>query len=274
MIEIQNMSHLYHANTEYEVLALNDVSLSIQEGEHVAILGRNGCGKSTLAKHLNALLLPTDGKVFVNGLDTTVDENLLNIRQEVGMVFQNPDNQLVATTVLEEIAFGPENIGLPRETILQRVDEALKMVQMESFRDSTPHHLSGGQKQRIAIAGVIAMRPKCIVFDEPTAMLDPDGRNEVISTMLKLNKNEGLTIVNITHFMEEAVLADRVVVMDDGKIITQGNPREIFSQVETLRALHLDVPVMTEIAGLLNKDFPDIPTDILTIEEMVKILCR
>lgn len=274
MIDIQQMSHLYHANTEYEILALDSVTLSIQNGEHVAVLGRNGCGKSTLAKHLNALLVPTEGMVLVDGLDTSDESNFIEIRQKVGMVFQNPDNQLVATTVLEEIAFGPENIGLPRDVILERVDEALKMVQMEKFRDSIPHHLSGGQKQRIAIAGVIAMRPQYIVFDEPTAMLDPDGREEVIATMLRLNKEEGLTVVNITHFMEEAVLADRVIVMDDGKIVMEGSPREIFTQVETLRALHLDVPVMTEIAGMLHKKFCDIPVDILTVEEMVDVLCR
>ena len=227
VIEIKNLSHIYHPGTEHEVRALNHINLRIEDGEHVAVLGRNGCGKSTLAKHLNGLLLPTEGSVMVDEYDTTDEEHALDILQRVGMVFQNPDNQLVATTVLEEIAFGPENLGLPREVIFERVDEALKLVQMEDFRDAMPHHLSGGQKQRIAIAGIIAMRPETIVFDEPTAMLDPDGRAEVIGTMLRLNREEGLTVVNITHFMEEAVLADRVIVMDDGDVVMEGTPREI-----------------------------------------------
>lgn len=274
MIEIQNVSHLYHAGTEYEVWALNGVNLCINEGEHIAILGKNGCGKSTLAKHLNALLTPTQGRILVDGLDTLDDAVVLDIRQKVGMVFQNPDNQLVATTVLEEIAFGPENLGLPREMIIERINEALKMVQMEAYRDSAPHHLSGGQKQRIAIAGVIAMRPKYLVFDEPTAMLDPEGRAEVISTMIALNKNENLTIINITHHMEEAVLADRVVVMDEGKVVMVGTPKEIFSQIDTLRNLHLDVPKVTEVASRLHKKYEQIPNDILTIDEMVEVLWR
>lgn len=274
MIEINDLVHVYHPGTELEVLALDHVSLRINDGEHVAVLGRNGCGKSTLAKHLNGLLLPSEGNVIVEGYDTLDENNALIIPQCVGMVFQNPDNQLVATTVLEEVAFGPENLGLPRETILERVDEALKMVQMEDFREAMPHHLSGGQKQRIAIAGIIAMRTHTIVFDEPTAMLDPDGRSEVIRTMLRLNKEEGLTIVNITHFMEEAVLADRVVVMDNGRVVMEGTPREIFTHVDELRALHLDVPAMTEIAGRLHEKYPQIPQDILTIDEMVDVLCH
>ena len=260
MIDIKDLVHVYHPGTDVEVIALDHVSLHINDGEHVAVLGRNGCGKSTLAKHLNGLLLPTAGNVIVDGYDTLDEEN--------------PDNQLVATTVLEEVAFGPENLGLPRETIMERVNESLKMVQMEEFREAMPHHLSGGQKQRIAIAGIIAMRTNTIVFDEPTAMLDPDGRSEVIRTMLRLNKEEGLTIVNITHFMEEAVLADRVVVMDDGKVVMEGTPREIFTHVEALRALHLDVPAMTEIAGRLHEKYPHIPKDILTIDEMVDVLCH
>ena len=274
LIDVKNLVHLYHAGSDYEVLALDHINLTINDGEHVAVLGRNGCGKSTLAKHLNGLLLPTEGSVIVDGFDTKDEMHALDVLQRVGMVFQNPDNQLVATTVLEEVAFGPENLGLSRETIWERVNEALEMVQMSDFREAAPHHLSGGQKQRLAIAGIIAMRPQTIVFDEPTAMLDPDGRKEVISTMLRLNKEEGLTIVNITHFMEEAVLADRVVVMDDGHIVMEGTPREIFAHVDELRALHLDVPPMTELAGRLHKKFPFIPLDVLTIEEMVGVLCH
>lgn len=274
VIEIKNLSHIYHPGTEHEVRALNHINLRIEDGEHVAVLGRNGCGKSTLAKHLNGLLLPTEGSVLVDEYDTADEDHVLDILQRVGMVFQNPDNQLVATTVLEEIAFGPENLGLPREVIFERVDEALKLVQMEDFRDAMPHHLSGGQKQRIAIAGIIAMRPETIVFDEPTAMLDPDGRAEVIGTMLRLNREEGLTVVNITHFMEEAVLADRVIVMDDGDVVMEGTPREIFTHVEELRALHLDVPAITEIAVRLHDKYPFIPRDVLTIDEMVDVLCH
>ena len=274
MIDVKNLVHLYHAGSDYEVLALDHINLTINDGEHVAVLGRNGCGKSTLAKHLNGLLLPTEGSVIVDGFDTKDEMHALDVLQRVGMVFQNPDNQLVATTVVEEVAFGPENLGLSRETIWERVNEALEMVQMSDFREAAPHHLSGGQKQRLAIAGIIAMRPQTIVFDEPTAMLDPDGRKEVISTMLRLNKEEGLTIVNITHVMEEAVLADRVVVMDDGHIMMEGTPREIFAHVDELRALHLDVPPMTELAGRLHKKFPFIPLDVLTIEEMVGVLCH
>lgn len=274
MIEIKDLSHFYHQGAEGEVQALKHVTLRIDDGEHVAVLGRNGCGKSTLAKHLNGLLLPTEGQVLIDGIDTLDEERALDILQRVGMVFQNPDNQLVATTVLEEVAFGPENLGVPRDVIFERVDEALRLVQMEAFRDAQPHHLSGGQKQRIAIAGIIAMRPETIVFDEPTAMLDPDGRAEVISTMLRLNKEESLTIVNITHFMEEAVLADRVIVMDDGQIVMQGTPREIFTRVNELRALHLDVPPVTEIAVRLHEKYPFIPQDVLTIDEMVDVLCH
>lgn len=274
MIEIRDLVHRYHADSPYEVLALDGIDLTIRDGEHVAVLGRNGCGKSTLAKHLNALLLPSSGQVLVDGLDTSLEENVLAIRQKVGMVFQNPDNQLVATTVLEEIAFGPENLGMNRALILERVDEALHMVGMERYRNSAPHHLSGGQKQRIAIAGVVAMRPQTIVFDEPTAMLDPDGRREVVDTMLRLNREDHITVVNITHFMEEAVLADRVIVMDDGHIVMQGQPRQIFTQIDALRRLHLDVPIVTEIAGMLHVKHAEIPQDILTIDEMVDLLCR
>lgn len=273
MIEVSELTYIYENSYEGQRPALDSISLKVEAGEHVAVLGRNGCGKSTLAKHLNALLLPTSGKVFVDGIDTEDDAQTLTIRQKVGMVFQNPDNQLVATTVIEDVAFGPENLGLSRELILERVEEALRVVRMSDFRDAAPHHLSGGQKQRIAIAGVIAMRPKYIVFDEPTAMLDPRGREEVIQTMLRLKEEEKIGIINITHFMEEAVLADRVVVMSDGKIVMSGKPREIFSQVDKLKKLHLDVPVVTELAQELHKVWPDIPVDVLSMDEMVERLC-
>lgn len=274
MIEIKNVSHIYNAGTDRALLALNGISLEIRKGEHLAVLGRNGCGKSTLAKHLNALLLPDEGSVLVEGMDTRDHDMVLSVRQTVGMVFQNPDNQLVATTVLEDVAFGPENLGMPPHLIASRVEEALALVRMSDFKDAAPHHLSGGQKQRIAIAGVIAMRPDYIVFDEPTAMLDPRGRQEVLQTMLRLNDEEDITIINITHFMEEAVLADRVIVMDDGHIVMEGTPREIFVQFETLRKLHLDIPVVTELAAYLHEKDASFPLDILTADEMVEILCR
>ena len=253
---------------------LEGVSMQIRRGEFVALLGHNGCGKSTMAKLFNAMLLPTGGKVFVDGMDTVDEAVLYEIRRRVGLVLQNPDNQLVAGVVEEDVAFGPENLGVPPEEIRRRVDEALKAVEMYDFRLNAPYKLSGGQKQRVAIAGIIAMRPQTIVFDEPTAMLDPDGRAEVTGTMLRLNKEEGLTVVNITHFMEEAVLADRVVVMDDGDIVMEGTPREIFTHVDELRALHLDVPQVTEIAVRLHEKYPFIPRDVLTIDEMVDVLCH
>ena len=275
MIKINHLTHIYQKeSTNQKVKALDDVSLIIQDGEHIAVLGHNGCGKSTLAKHLNALLLPTEGTVEVDAVDTANEADLWMIRQTVGMVFQNPDNQLIATTVEEDVAFGPENMGMSSELIRQRVDEALKLVDMADFKDKEPHLLSGGQKQRVAIAGVIAMRPKYIVFDEPTAMLDPQGRREVIETMQRLNKEEGLTIINITHFMEEAVLADRVVVMENGKIVLVDIPRKVFSQVDLLKRMQLDVPPIMELAALLHKEKNYIAADIMTIEEMVNALCR
>lgn len=273
MIEIRKLTHKYRLGNNQELTAVNNLNLDISEGEFVAVLGHNGSGKSTLAKHLNALLLPTSGKVLVNGMDTTETNNLWQIRQQVGMVFQNPDNQLIATTVEEDVAFGPENLGIPPEKIRQRVDEALRMVGMSEYMTRAPHLLSGGQKQRVAIAGIIAMRPQYLVLDEPTAMLDPSGREEVIKTIRKLNKEEGLTLVHITHFMEEAVFADRVIVMEAGEIVLEGKPREVFSQVEVLKKLRLDVPPITELAYLLNKDIPDFPKDIMTIAEMVVSLC-
>lgn len=275
MIKINHLTHIYKKeSTNQEVKALDDVSLVIQDGEHIAVLGHNGCGKSTLAKHLNALLLPTEGTVEVDAVDTANEADLWTIRQTVGMVFQNPDNQLVATTVEEDVAFGPENIGMDPVLIRQRVDEALELVGMTAFKEKEPHLLSGGQKQRIAIAGVIAMRPKYIVFDEATAMLDPQGRCEVMETIQHLNRKEGLTVVNITHFMEEAVLADRVIVMEHGKIALSGTPRDVFSQVDLLKRMQLDVPPVMELAALLHKEKNYIAADIMTIEEMVNTLCR
>lgn len=273
MINIKNLTHIYNNGQGQEIKAIDRLNLVIQAGEHVAVLGHNGCGKSTLAKHLNALLLPTEGTVEVDDVDTANEDNLWTVRQMVGMVFQNPDNQLVATTVEEDVAFGPENLGLPSEVIRQRVDEALEIVGMSAYKEKGPHLLSGGQKQRVAIAGIIAMRPKYIVFDEPTAMLDPVGRQEVIETMQKLNRKEGLTVINITHFMDEAVRADRVIVMEEGKIALEGTPREVFTQVDLLKQMRLDVPPITELAALLHKEKSDIPIDILTVDEMVVKLC-
>lgn len=274
MIRIHRVTHIYKKeSTKQEVKALDNVSLEIQEGEHIAVLGHNGCGKSTLAKHLNALLLPTAGTVEVDAVDTANEADLWTIRQMVGMVFQNPDNQLVATTVEEDVAFGPENMGMEPALIRQRVDEALALVGMSHFKDKGPHLLSGGQKQRVAIAGIIAMRPKYIVFDEPTAMLDPIGRKEVMETMQRLNREEGITVINITHFMEEAVLADRVVVMDHGRIVLSGTPKEVFTQVDFLKQMQLDVPPIAELAALLHKEDTHIAADIMTIEEMVRELC-
>lgn len=273
MIEIKNLTHKYRTGKGQETIAVNNLSLEIKKGEFVVVLGSNGSGKSTMAKHLNALLLPTEGQVLIDGMDTLEEDKLWDIRQKVGMVFQNPDNQLIATTVEEDVAFGPENLGVEPSTIRQRVDEALKLVGIYDLKEKGPHLLSGGQKQRVAIAGIIAMRPHYLVLDEPTAMLDPSGREEVMNTIHMLNKEEGLTIIHITHFMEEAVLADRLVIMDQGKIVLQGNPRDVFSQIETLKKLRLDVPPVTELAALLQRDLPNIPSDILTIEEMVMALC-
>ena len=232
--------------------AVDGVSLDIEEGEFVAVIGHNGCGKSTLAKHLNAMLLPDSGKVIVDGDDTSIEEKTFDIREKVGLVLQNPDNQLVASIVEEDVAFGPENLGVEPEEIRRRVDEALKAVDMYEYREHAPHKLSGGQKQRVAIAGILAIQPQCIVLDEPTAMLDPSGREEVISTLLKLNRDNKITVVLITHYMDEAVLADRVVVMDSGRIVTQGTPDEVFSQVELLKRHRLDVPQSAELAFRLK----------------------
>ena len=273
MIKVENLHHYYSQGKENETMALDSINLQINEGEFVVVLGHNGCGKSTLAKHLNALLLPSKGQVIVDGLNSEDENNLWEIRKKVGMVFQNPDDQLVATTVEEDIAFGMENIGIVRDVMISRITEVLEKVKMTEYRNKPPHLLSGGQKQRIAIAGIIAMRPAYLVLDEPTAMLDPEGRREVIDTILQLNKEEGLTIVLITHFMEEAVLADRLIVMEQGKIVNEGTPREVFAQVEELKKLRLDIPQITEIAYTLNKIDKSFPKDLLTIEEMVERLC-
>ena len=268
MIEVNHLSHLYVDENGNDVRALDDVSFTIRRGEFVAIIGTNGSGKSTLAKHFNVLLQPTGGNVTVCGFDTLDDEHIWNIRQHVGMVFQNPDNQIVAAVVEEDVAFGPENLGVPSAEIRKRVDDALAAVNMTEYAEHGPHLLSGGQKQRIAIAGVLAMKPDCIVLDEPTAMLDPKGRLEVLETIHRLNKEEGITIVIITHFMEEAVTADRVVVMKNGVKLQEGTPREIFTQVDTLKDLGLDVPVAAEVASKLIQKGLDIPNDIITNDEL------
>ncbi|HAN87622.1 MAG TPA: energy-coupling factor transporter ATPase [Firmicutes bacterium] len=262
------MSYAYDGGSQGQVEALLDVSLEIWPGEVVAIIGHNGSGKSTLAKHMNALLVPSRGNVYVLGMNSQDESSLWEIRQAVGMVFQNPDNQIVATTVEEDVAFGPENLGVERGEIRRRVDEALALVDMTGYEKSAPHMLSGGQKQRVAIAGVIAMRPRCIVLDEPTAMLDPVGRTEVLRTVRRLASDEGISIVHITHFMNEAVYADRVIVMEEGRIALSGTPREVFSQPATLRRLDLDVPQVTELAGELQAAGVALSRCPLTVEEM------
>ncbi|EDU39067.1 ABC transporter, ATP-binding protein [Clostridium sporogenes ATCC 15579] len=277
MIKCNNVTYKYESNKEDEntqKIALDNVNLTIKKGDFVVILGRNGSGKSTIAKHMNSLLIPSEGKVYVDNLDTGNLENTWNIRNKAGMVFQNPDNQIVATIVEEDVAFGPENLGIPQQEIRSRVDESLKKVNMYDYRRHAPHLLSGGQKQRVAIAGVLAMRPECIIFDEPTAMLDPSGRLEVVNTIKEVNKKYGITIVLITHFMEEAVEADKVIVMDSAKVIKEGTPKEIFKEVEMMKEIGLDVPQMTEIAYYLRQHNVEIPSDILTIDEMVDELCQ
>lgn len=259
-------------NVEGITTAVDNVSLSVKQGDFVAILGHNGSGKSTLAKHFNAILYPTEGTVFVDGMDTRDDEKLWDVRREAGMVFQNPDNQIIGQIVEEDVGFGPENLGVPTEEIWQRVEESLRAVGMYEFRKYAPGKLSGGQKQRVSIAGVIAMHPKCIVLDEATAMLDPLGRKEVIRAVRALNDVEGITIILITHYMEEIIHADKVFVMDQGKVALQGTPREIFSQVEKLKELRLDVPQVTMLAHELREKGLDIPEGILTKEELIEAL--
>jgi energy-coupling factor transport system ATP-binding protein len=254
--------------------AIQDVSLKIHTGQFIAILGHNGSGKSTLAKHMNALLVPTDGTMWVDQMDTREDTDIWNIRQKAGMVFQNPDNQIVASVVEEDVGFGPENLGVPTDEIWRRVDECLENTGMIAYRKHSPNKLSGGQKQRIAIAGVMAMKPKCIILDEPTAMLDPNGRREVIDAVSELNRREGVTVILITHYMEEVIRADKVFVMDKGRLVMEGVPREIFSRVEELHDLRLDVPHVTLLGHRLRMDGVPIPEGILTIEELVDALVR
>lgn len=261
-------------NADGVTRAVDEVDLDIERGDFIAILGHNGSGKSTLAKHMNAILYPTEGTVWVDGMDTIDEERLWDIRQTTGMVFQNPDNQIIGAMVEEDVGFGPENMGVPTKEIWERVDESLKAVGMYQYRQHSPNKLSGGQKQRVAIAGVVAMHPKCIVLDEPTAMLDPLGRKEVIRAVRALNDVEKITVILITHYMEEAVYANKVFVMDEGKIVMEGTPREVFSRVEELEDIRLDVPHATKLAYELKKAGVALPDGILTIEELVEALCR
>ena len=261
-------------NVEATQRAVNDVNLDIEAGDFVAVLGHNGSGKSTLATQINALLIPSEGTMWVDDMDTAKEPELWKIRQKAGMVFQNPDNQIIGTVVEEDVGFGPENMGVPTDEIWKRVDDSLKKTGMTAYRYQSPNKLSGGQKQRVAIAGVVAMRPSCIVLDEPTAMLDPNGRKEVLKAVSELNKKENVTVVLITHYMEEVIHANKVYVMDGGNVVMQGTPREIFSQVETLKKYRLDVPQVTLLAHELHKAGVDIPEGILTKEELVGALCR
>ena len=273
-IHVENVTFRYGTDDPLSLKeALSGVSLAVEKGEFVALLGHNGCGKSTLAKHFNAMLLPTSGKVFVDGMDTTEEALKYEIRRRVGLVLQNPDNQLVASIVEEDVAFGPENLGVPPKEIRQRVDDALKAVEMYDYRLAAPYKLSGGQKQRVAIAGIIAMQPECIVLDEPTAMLDPKGRSEVMSIIKELHE-EGITVVLITHFMEEAAQADRIIIMDQGKIALDGTPWQVFSRVDELRRLNLDVPLPVELCCRLRRRGVEVPDTIITMEEMVEFLCQ
>ena len=277
MIKCTNVSFKYIKNSEgisQERYAVKDVNLEVKKGEFLVILGHNGSGKSTMAKHMNALVVPSDGIVVVDGLDTSKPENVWDIRSKAGMVFQNPDNQLVATIVEEDVAFGPENLGIEPSEIRKRVDDSLEKVGMTKYKRHAPHLLSGGQKQRIAIAGILAIEPQCIIFDEPTAMLDPSGRKDVLKTIKDLNKNHGITVVLITHYMDEAAQADRIIVMDGGNIKMEGTPREIFAQVERMKKIGLDVPQVTELAYELIKAGININEKILNVDEMVNELCQ
>ena len=273
IISVEHLAYTYPGVEDTPgVPVFEDMNLNIQEGSFVAILGTNGCGKSTLAKHFNSILLPTGGKVYVCGIDTSNEDRIMTVRHNVGMVFQNPDNQIVANVVEEDVAFGPENLGIAGPEIRNRVDNALKQVGMYEYREHAPHLLSGGQKQRIAIAGIIAMEPKCIVLDEPTAMLDPRGRREVIDTVSRLNREKGITVVLITHHMDEAAKADRVVVLDKGKVAADGTPREVFSQVELLHGIGLASPETVELCWELNRQGCDLPLDALEPEECAQAL--
>lgn len=272
IIDIKDVVYKYRTDEDEYVLALKDINLSIKRGEYIAILGHNGSGKSTLAKLLNALIIPQSGDVLINGMNTKDESKLWDIRKTCGMVFQNPDNQLVATIVEEDVAFGPENLGIPMPELRERVDRALEIVEMQDYKKHSPSLLSGGQKQRVTIAGILAMHPDCIVLDEPTAMLDPKGRDEILSTIKRLNKEDDKTIINITHYMQEAVEADRVIVVNDGEIALDGSPREVFARVDLMKKLGLDVPQVTELAFLLNQNGYDIPADILTVDELVGLI--
>jgi energy-coupling factor transport system ATP-binding protein len=273
MIDIQNVSYEYSSYIDDSIqLAVKDLSLQIQRGEFFVVLGHNGSGKSTLAKMINGLILPSRGDVLVNGMNTRDEEKIWDIRSTAGMVFQNPDNQIVATIVEEDVAFGPENLGVPPAEIRKRVDAALEVVEMTDYKSHAPHLLSGGQKQRVAIAGILAMEPDCIIFDEPTAMLDPSGRLEVMETIKKLNEDKNKTIILITHYMDEAVEADRVMVLNEGEAVMLGTPKEIFKQVDRLKSLGLDVPQVTELVYELNKEGYNFKDDILSVEELVDTL--
>lgn len=273
MIKVDNVVYEYKSYVEDEIVAaVKNLSLEVKKGEFLVILGHNGSGKSTLAKMMNGLLLPTSGDIYVMGMNTKDEDKIWDIRQKAGIVFQNPDNQIVATIVEEDVAFGPENQGIEPKEIRKRVDEALEIVEMSEYKKHAPHLLSGGQKQRVAIAGILAMNPDCIILDEPTSMLDPIGRIEVMNTIKKLNKEEGKSIVLITHYMDEAVQGDRVITMSQGEIVMEGTPREIFSQVEKIKELGLDVPQVTELAYELNKEGINITQDVLSVEELLKLL--
>lgn len=279
IVQAKNLTFEYirrdeEGNVEGITTAVDNVNIDIKAGDFVAVLGHNGSGKSTFAKHLNALVMPTEGTVYVDGMDTKDADNILKVRQTAGMVFQNPDNQIVGTLVDEEVGFGPENIGVPTEEIWERVEKSLKAVGMYKFRNASPNKLSGGQKQRVAIAGIVAMKPKCIVLDEPTAMLDPLGRKEVINVLHELNQKEGVTIILITHYMEEVIDADHVFVMDGGKLVMEGTPSQVFSQVDKLKSLRLDVPQVTELAYELKKAGLPVKDGIIRNEELVEELKR
>jgi len=276
IIDVQKVSFSYKPHGEYEqpIKALTDISAKIEKGQFVVVLGRNGSGKSTFARLLNALLLPEEGVVYIKGLKTADEKNVWEIRQCAGMIFQNPDNQIVGTTVEEDVAFGPENLGVPPAVIRERVDEAMELVGISEFAKSAPHLLSGGQKQRVAIAGILAMKPECIILDEATSMLDPIGRKEVMKVLKKLNKEDKITIVHITHHMDEASMADRVMVIDNGRLVLDGTPRDVFNNVEKVKSLGLDVPQVTELIYELAKEGFDFPQNVLTVEEAYELLMK
>ena len=274
IITLEHVTFQYNKEEGTPVQVLKDISLDIQEGSFVAVLGHNGCGKSTLAKHMNAILLPSGGIVYVGGIDTRSDEEWMEVRRTVGMVFQNPDNQIVSNVVEEDVAFAPENLGVPTEEIRRRVDKALEIVGMSAYSTHAPHLLSGGQKQRVAIAGIIAMEPKCIVLDEPTAMLDPIGRQEVLETIVKLNREQGTTVVLITHHMDEAAQADRLIVMNDGSVIADGHPKTVFQQVEELKGVGLTVPDTIALLYQLRQAGVDVPLDALSVEECAAAIAQ